>query len=73
MSEYTVNYDSFLNVFEIRKCGTYNIVDKRESNYGIIFNYDIDMNIVAITFPDPDILFGATTTELKNFANNIFT
>lgn len=69
-----VFYDQFLDVFELRKCGMHNVVDKKEGNYGIEFHYDINANLVAIIIPDPSTLWGIDKDTLVQFTNNnIFT
>ena len=75
MNECNFFYDEYLDIFEIRKCGTFkhNIVDEKEGEFGIITHYDVDTNLIAITIPEPSVLFGVEKKDLKGFVNNIFT
>lgn len=66
-------YNKNLDVFEIRNEKSGNVVSKKECNYGIEFHFDINMNLVAIIIPEPDILFGIDVKVLQDFACNNFT
>ena len=66
-------YNKNLDVFEIRSENFNNVVSTKEGNYGIEFHFDINDNLVGITIPEPDILFGFDTRIFDNFICNNFT
>lgn len=75
MNECNFFYDEHLDICEISKYGAFkrDVVDEKQGKFGIISHYDVNMNLIAITIPEPSILFGAEKKDLKNFVNNIFT
>lgn len=66
-------YDRNLDIFEIRSKDFQNIVSTKEGNYGILFHFDINSNLVGISIPEPDILFGMNSEHFENFICNNFT
>jgi hypothetical protein len=60
-------YNTFLDTFEIRKAKQEEVVSKQECKYGIELQFDINMKLIAIIIPEPDILFGTNIQYLKDF------
>lgn len=66
-------YNEYLDRFEIRSSQPTEVVCKKECNYGIELQFDINMQLIGIIIPEPDILFGINSSFLRNFICNNLT
>ena len=65
-------YNKNLDVFEIRT-STNNVVSIQEYKYGIQIGFDINMNPIYISIPEPNILFGCDIAILEKIICESFT
>lgn len=73
MTNKNLCYDKNLDILEIRDEDFSNIVSTKEGNYGIELHFDINDNLIGMSIPEPDILFGIDTKFFENFICNNFT
>lgn len=64
-------YNTFLDTFEIRQAKPKEVVSTQECKYGIELQFDINMKLVGIIIPEPNILFGIDIKYLKDFNCNL--
>ena len=60
-------YNTFSDTLEIRQGKSNDVVSKQECKYGIELQFDINMKLLAIVIPEPNILFGTDIKYLKDF------
>lgn len=69
INRFDIKYDNQKDSLILTKIPHENIVNNIEGKYGITMYKDIYNNIVCISIPEPDILFGVNIKELHNFIN----
>ena len=48
-----------------------NVAYEKESNYGVKTGFNVFGEPVSFVIPEPEILFGVTTSDFKKINNNI--
>lgn len=64
-------YNEYLEALEIRTGEPYKISQTIEVNYGIKLQFDINMKLIAIIIPEPEVLFGTDIEYLKGFSSDL--
>ena len=60
-------YNKYLEALEIRKSEPCAVATTEEYNYGVQLQFDINMNLVGIIIPEPEVLFGVDLKYLREF------
>ena len=66
-NRYEIYYNYGEDALDIVKTPSRQPVQTVECKYGIIFYLDINSNVVKISIPEPDVLFGVSTKCIESF------
>lgn len=66
-------YDKNSDMLEIRYKDLGSIVSTKQGKYGIELHFDINDQLVGMSIPEPDMLFGIHTQFLETFICGNFT
>lgn len=64
---FKVKYDAYENVLYISKESSRKSVKVKDGKYGVQGCYNIAGNVVGLSIPEPDILFGISKKDLDFF------
>ncbi len=66
-------YDKNSDMFEIRYKDSSNIVSTKQGKYGVELHFDINDQLIGMSVPEPDMLFGANIKFFETFMCSNFT